>query len=103
MTGYVNYSAMGMSRAECLSRLYNRAKCQGMGFLHYTSGDMSLKEAEEILKYREENKMGFDFDYLKGRVMKVDLSSGMVQLDLYDRDNGYDSGVGALTDPNWVG
>jgi len=103
MTGYFNYRAMGMSRAECLSRLYNKAQCQGMGFLHFDSKPMTLKEAEGIIKYREENKMGFYFDYLKGRVMKVDLGDGIVSLVFYDRDNGPDAGVEALTDPNWVG
>jgi hypothetical protein len=104
MTGYFNYRAVGMSRAECLSRLYNKAQCQGMGFLHFDPKPMTLKEAEEIIKYREDNKMGFYFDYLKGRVMKVDLrDGGIVSLVLYDRDNGPDAGVEALTDPNWVG
>ena len=44
---------------------------------------MTVEEAEEILKKTT------DFDYLKGRVMKVDLSSddGFEEW-LYDRDNG---------------
>jgi hypothetical protein len=74
-----------------------------MGFLHFEPGDMSLEEAQKILAYREEHGMGFYFDYLKGRVMKVDLSEGIVHLDGYDRDNGPDAGVAALTDSRWKG
>ena len=45
--------------------------------------DMTVAEAEEIL-----NQTTY-FDYLKGRVMKVDLSSDdSFEEWLYDRDNG---------------
>lgn len=73
----------GLNKAEVLVALYNNSKPQGLGFLHFESKDMTVSEAEEILKQTT------DFDYLKGRVMKVDLSSddGFEEW-LYDRDNG---------------
>lgn len=73
----------GLNKAEVLAALYNNSKPQGLGFLHFDAKDMTVAEAEEILKQTT------DFDYLKGRVMKVDLSSddGFGEW-LYDRDNG---------------
>lgn len=73
----------GLNKAEVLAALYNNSKSQGLGFLHFDPTKMTVKEAEEILKRTT------DFDYLKGRVMKVDLSSddGFEEW-LYDRDNG---------------
>lgn len=73
----------GLNKAEVLAALYNNSKPQGLGFLHFDPKEMTVAEAEEILKQTT------DFDYLKGRVMKVDLSSddGFEEW-LYDRDNG---------------
>ena len=73
----------GLTKAEVLCALYNNARCQGFGFLHYEAGNMAVERAEELLKITT------DFDYLYGRVLKVDLS-GHDGFDewLYDRDNG---------------
>jgi hypothetical protein len=73
----------GLNKAEVLVALYNDSKPQGLGFLHFDAKDMTVAEAEEILKQTTY------FDYLKGRVMKVDLSSDdCFEEWLYDRDNG---------------
>ena len=69
-------------KAEVLAALYNHSKPQGMGVLHYDSANMTKKEAQECLKEYQ------DFDYLKGRIMKVDLSGDELDPCLYDRDNG---------------
>ena len=73
----------GLNKAEVLAALYNNSKPQELGFLHFDPKEMTVAEAEEILKQTT------DFDYLKGRVMKVNLSSddGFEEW-LYDRDNG---------------
>ncbi len=73
----------GLNKAKVLAELYNSSKPLGMGILQYVPGNMSESEAAELLK-----KSTY-FDYLKGRVMKVDLSSdeGFEEY-LYDRDNG---------------
>lgn len=73
----------GLDKAAVLAALYNAAKPQGMGFLHYDPKPMDVEEAKEIL-----SRGCFDFDYLKGRVMKVDLSGETLDPRLYDRDNG---------------
>ncbi len=74
----------GLSRADVLAALYNNAKPQGMGmgFLHYEAEDMGRTEAALLLRE------GAYFDYVKGRVMKVDLSTSVLNPRLYDRDNG---------------
>lgn len=69
-------------KADVLRVLYNRAKVQGLGFLHWTPEDMTKVEAEELLQ------ADLYFDYLFGRVMKVDLSRDELDIRLYNRDNG---------------
>ena len=76
-------SLEGLDKAEVLAALYNASKPLGMGFMHYDSSQMTKEEAQECIE-----KFGPYFDYLKGRVMKIDLSSDDLQVGLYDRDNG---------------
>lgn len=80
----------GKNKAKVLAALYNNSKPLGMGFLYYNSSPMTEIEAEEILKNQTY------FDYLKGRVMKVDLSGESFNSRLYDRDNGEGSAEQAL-------
>lgn len=87
----------GLSKASVLAALYNRAKPLGLGWLQYDPSEMTTEEAEEILQSykgnKEETYLGNiespRFEYLKGRVMKVNLKSD-IEFDeyLYDRDNG---------------
>lgn len=79
------------NKAEVLAMLYNKAKPQVLGFLHFTPEHMTTMEAQEIL-----NTGQTDFDYLKGRVMKVDLSGDSFSPRLYDRDNGEGSALRAI-------
>lgn len=73
----------GLDKAEVLKELYNNSRVQGMGFLQATGRDLSLEEARVLL-----TKTTY-FDYLHGKVMKVDLSSDTEFKGwLYDRDNG---------------
>jgi hypothetical protein len=73
----------GLDKAEVLAALYNNSKPLGMGMIHYDSSGMTKEEAVTILsRYKY-------FDYLKGRVMKIDFSSDIEFNErLYDRDNG---------------
>ena len=73
---------LGMDKAVILAALYNASKPQGMGFLQYNPRPMSIEEARELLEE------GTYFDYLKGRVMKIDLSGDTLETRSYDRDNG---------------
>jgi hypothetical protein len=81
-------SIEGLNKAQVLAALYNASKPLGMGIIHFDPKDMTEEEAQKEIDIRLE----FDsiyFDYLKGRVMKVDLTSDS-EFDpyLYDRDNG---------------
>jgi hypothetical protein len=72
----------GLNKAEVLAALYNGSKVQGRGFLQATGKPMTTEEAETLLKEQT------DFDYLHGKVMKIDLSGDEVATWLYNRDNG---------------
>lgn len=74
----------GISKGRVLAALYNASRPLGMGFLHFDPKPMTEEEANEILAQYHDAY----FDYLKGRVMKVDLSHDEFDPRLYDRDNG---------------
>lgn len=72
-----------LDKAEVLAALYNNSRQQGMGFLNPRGREPLTKEqAAELLKE------GTYFDYLAGRVMKVELSGDTLDPWFYDRDNG---------------
>ena len=73
----------GLNKAAVLAALYNGSRPLGIGFMHFDPKPMTEAEAAALLD------KGDDFDYLKGRVMKVRLSSDEYFDEwLYDRDNG---------------
>jgi hypothetical protein len=76
-------SLEGLEKPAVLAALYNAAKPQGMGFMQYDPAPMTFDEAKAILD------QGYtDFDYLKGRVMKINLSGDEFDPWLFDRNNG---------------
>lgn len=77
-------------KAAVLAALYNNSKVQGMGFLQAQPGEMSEQAAEDLLKDQTY------FDYLHGKVMKVDLSTDELNPRLYDRDNGEGAALRAV-------
>jgi len=72
----------GKDKAAVLMHLYNASKPLGLGFLHYNPAPMILHEEKELLK------QGTYFDYLIGRVMKIELGGDELDPWGYDRDNG---------------
>lgn len=80
----------GIDKGAVLAALYNASRPQGMGFVHYDPTPMTPEQGAELLK------QGSYFDYLKGRVMKVDLSRNNLEERLYDRDNGMGAAALAL-------
>ena len=75
---------------KILAALYNNSKPPGMGMLQYDPTPMTTDEAINLLNVTPY------FDYIKGRVMKINLGKDTVGLGLYDRDNGLGSGALAL-------
>jgi len=82
------------NRADVLAALYNNSKPQGMGFLHYDPIPMTREEAEKLLENEHY------FDYLKGRVMKVNMSDDDLNPWGYDRDNGEGAAERAISKIN---
>ncbi len=77
-------------KAEILAALYNNSKVQGMGFLQAKPDLMTTDEARDLLKETTY------FDYLHGKVMKINLSSSELRPGLYDRDNGQGACAAAI-------
>lgn len=83
----------GLDKAAVLAALYNSAKPQGMGFLQYNPQPMTVEEARKAFG---NESAGWYFDYLRGRVMKVDLGKDIINVRNYDRDNGKGAAAAAL-------
>ena len=79
----------GLTKAEVLAALWNGSHTQGMSFLAAVPGHdrMTMEEAEDIIQKLSSRLY---FDYLEGRVLKVDLRSDEPVFDeyYYDRDCG---------------
>lgn len=72
----------GLDKAQLLVELYNHSHQQGMGMMQ-PAKSLTVEDARKLLKQTT------SFDYLYGKVMKVDLSSDeQFEEWLYDRDNG---------------
>jgi hypothetical protein len=69
-------------KAAVLAALYNASKTQGAGALHFTASPMTEDTAQSHLEVQTY------FDYLNGRVMKVNMAGDTLDPRLYDRDNG---------------
>ncbi len=82
----------GISKAKILAALYNNARVQGLGILQAIPGNMSVAEAEDRLSDSSY------FDYVNGRVLKINLSGDGLRTALYDRDNGNGAARRALVD-----
>ena len=73
----------GISKTQLLIALYAGARPQGMGYLHFDPAPMTEQEAAALMEAQDGR-----FDYVKGRVLKVNLSLDILSPYLYDRDNG---------------
>lgn len=82
-----------LDKADVLAALYNNSRPLGLGMLHYTPEKMSRREAQSWIDAAGSRPY---FDYLKGRVMKIDLSKDELDTTLYNRDNGPDAAENAL-------
>ena len=72
-----------LDKVELLVALYNKARPLGLGILQFNPKEMTMAEARKLLKNQTR------FDYIYGRVMKIDISGNTLDPWLYDRDNGY--------------
>lgn len=76
-------SIKGKSKAKVLKALYDHSHIQGLGFLQAVPDrTVTVEHCEKLLKETTY------FDYLYGKVLKVDLSGDEFDERLYDRDCG---------------
>ena len=76
-------SIKGKSKAKVLKALYDHSHIQGLGFLQAVPDEtVTVEHCEELLKKETY------FDYMYGKVLKVDLSKDEFDERLYDRDCG---------------
>ena len=80
----------GLNKKDVFEVLYRGSHQQGYGFLH--RDNLSREELDEIY----DDSDGKYFDYVSGRIMKVDLSGDEFDERLYDRDNGSGAAYDAL-------
>lgn len=78
------------NKPAALAALYNASSPRGLGRLSAPGEVMTVSQAAALLKQQTY------FDYLRGRVMKVDLSGDALDPRLYDRDNGEGAAARAL-------
>jgi hypothetical protein len=74
----------GISKPALLAALFNASKQQGLGFMDVRgAAPMTVEDAGQVIE-----QDGMHFDYLRGRVMKIDIEGDALNPRLYDRDNG---------------
>jgi hypothetical protein len=92
----------GIDKADLLAALYNSARQQGMGFLNSRgASSMTKDEAQKVLSdggWLTNLPGRVYFDYLNGRVMKVDIGGDTLEPWLYDRDNGQGAAARVIAD-----
>lgn len=74
----------GLDKAAVFAALFNASAPQGFGFLQAGNGPQVMS-LEDALKYPCGD---FNFDYVYGRPLKVDLSKDSFDPWGFDRDNG---------------
>lgn len=79
----------GLSKPAVLAALFNASKQQGMGFMDSRgASSMSEEDAAEVIVGHMTAGHGMCFDYLRGRIMKINIQHDDVNTWGYDRDNG---------------
>lgn len=81
----------GLDKAKVLKALYDNSQILGMGmFQAVPEGTVTVEHCREILKNTS------NFDYMYGKVIKVNLGGDEFEEWLYDRDNGKGAAARAI-------
>jgi hypothetical protein len=84
-----------LNKVEVFSALYSRSKVQRMGHVGFAASgsknELDFEEAERLYNAHKGR-----FDYVNGRVMKVDLTRDSFDPFLYDRDNEENAAQGVI-------
>ena len=81
-----------LSKTDVLVALFNASRPLGLGFTQNHTEHMAISEATELL-----NQNTY-FDYIRGRVMKIDIGGDELNTWAYDRDNGQGAAARAIKD-----
>lgn len=82
-----------LPKALVLKALFDASHQQGMGFLDSRGKEqMSIENAKTLTS----DSRYLQFDYVFGRVLKIDISGDEFDERLYDRDNGYGAAEHAI-------
>lgn len=89
----------GLDKAAVLVVLWYNARMQGKSSSGY-KGELTLRRAKELIEQHCHTGMKGEeiiyFNYLNGKVIKIDLAPDVIDTCLYDRDNGADAGENAI-------
>ncbi len=83
----------GLDKGDVLAALYDASHPQGLGIIHFDPAPMTREQAREII---ERFAGELYFDYVGGRVLKVDLQGDEFDPWGYDRDNGKGSAAAVI-------
>jgi len=93
----------GLNKARVLLALYNGSHVLGMGALAAKGEPLTLAECETLIaearfsvRQDPHRKEVLYFDYLFGRVLKVDIGGDFLDERLYDRDLGFGAAENAI-------
>lgn len=92
-----NVNIKGLDKAKVLQALFNNSKYQG--FNSWMEEDQEYKKSQNMTEEKARSIIengSTQFDYLQGRVMKIDISGDTLDPWGYDRDNGQGAAARAL-------
>ncbi len=65
----------GVNLIEFVKEVYRLSVPAGLGWLHFTEGELTDEEAKEILDvWKNDKQFALDMDYIKGRACKMTAS-----------------------------
>lgn len=85
----------GLDKGEVVAALYNAAKPKGLGYLIEAISHTDPMTLSEGQRWFNAHAGGY-INYLKGCVIKTDVSSDSIDERLYDRDNGEGTAARAI-------
>lgn len=79
-----------LDKAKVLQVLYKRASHQGFGYVVDTVDSLSYEQAQKLLKFTTK------FEYLGGRLLKIDLAENTLDTFFYNQSNGAEAAEKAI-------
>jgi len=87
----MSFDIDGLDKVVVFRALYERAQPQGCSHLSFVPGPLRADEAQRL--FDAHNGI---FSFVKGRLLKVDLSGDDLDTAAYDRNNGPGAALAAI-------